>query len=106
MVVNTVLQQGIRTMRCVISLGLLIGLLSCSDANQSLPGAVGGFDTDTDAETMTGQWPVATPSELGLSAEPLLNLHNDVLQGRYGWIDSLLIIRDGCIAFEQYYEHD
>ena len=97
-------------MRCVISLILLIGVLSCSDTNQSLPGSVGAFDTGADitidAATMTSQWPLATPSELGLSAEPLLNLHNDVLQGRYGWIDSLLIIRDGRIAFEQYYEHD
>ena len=104
------LQQGIRAMRCVISLILLIGVLSCSDTNQSLPGSVGAFDTGADitidAATMTSQWPLATPSELGLSAEPLLNLHNDVLQGRYGWIDSLLIIRDGRIAFEQYYEHD
>ena len=93
-------------MRRVIPVVLLLGILSCSDANQSLPGSVGGFDTDTDAETMIGQWSLAPPSELGLSAEPLLNLHNDVLQGRYGWIDSLLIIRDGRIAFEQYYEHD
>ena len=108
--VNTMLQQGIRAMRYVISLILLIGVLSCSDSNQPLPDSAGALDTGaditTDAETMTSQWPLATPSELGLSAEPLLNLHNDVLQGRYGWIDSLLIIRDGRIAFEQYYEHD
>ena len=91
-------------MRYVISLLLLIGGLSCSDANQPLPGPVGVFDTG--AKTVTGQWPLATPSELGLSAESLLNLHNDVLQERYGWIDSLLIIRNGRIAFEQYYEHD
>ena len=65
--VNTMLQQGIRAMRCVISLILLIGVLSCSDTNQSLPGSVGAFDTGaditTDAETMTSQWPLATPSE-------------------------------------------
>ena len=54
----------------------------------------------------TEEWSIATPSELGLSAEPLLSLHEDILQGRYGWIDSLLIIREGRIAFEQYYEHD
>ena len=93
-------------MRCVISLVLLIGVLGCSDANQSQPGAAGAFDTNIGAETMAAQWPLATPSALALSAEPLLNLHNDVLQGRYGWIDSLLIVRDGHIAFEQYYEHD
>ena len=90
-------------MRCVISLVLFIGVLSCSNANQSLSASVGGFDIATDAVTKTGQWPLATPSELGLSAESLLNLHNDVLQERYGWVDSLLIIRDGRIAFEQYY---
>jgi hypothetical protein len=42
----------------------------------------------SDTETMTGQWALATPSELGLSAEPLLNLHNDVLQGTL-WLDRL-----------------
>ena len=101
---NTMLQQAIGAIKYVIPLVLLSGVLSCSDTNQALPDSVGAFDVDT--ETMTGQWALATPSELGLSAEPLLNLHNDVLQGRYGWIDSLLIIRNGRIAFEQYYEHD
>ena len=62
--VNTVLQQPIGAMKYVIPLVLLSGVLSCSDTNQALPDSVGAFDVDT--ETMTGQWALATPSELGL----------------------------------------
>lgn len=91
-------------MRCLISLALLIGILGCSDSSDLPSGAVGVIDTDT--TTTSYDWPIAVPSELGLSAEPLLSIHQDVLLGRYGWIDSLLIIRDGHIAFERYYEHD
>ena len=91
-------------MRCFIALVLFISALGCSDTHAPALGA--GDAAGTDAGRAIEEWSIATPSELGLSAEPLLSLHEDILQGRYGWIDSLLIIRDGRIAFEQYYEHD
>ena len=91
-------------MRCFIALVLFISALGCSDTHAPALGA--GDAAGTDAGRATEEWSIATPSELGLSAEPLLSLHEDILEGRYGWIDSLLIIREGRIAFEQYYEHD
>ena len=91
-------------MRCFIALVLFISALGCSDTHAPALGA--GDAAGTDAGRAIEEWSIATPSELGLSAEPLLSLHEDILEGRYGWIDSLLIIREGRIAFEQYYEHD
>jgi len=91
-------------MRCFIALVLFISALGCSDTHAPALGA--GDAAGTDAGRATEEWSIATSSKLGLSAEPLLSLHEDILEGRYGWIDSLLIIREGRIAFEQYYEHD
>jgi CubicO group peptidase (beta-lactamase class C family) len=51
-------------------------------------------------------WPVAEPASLGLSEQQLLKIHADINDGQYGWIDSFLVIRNGRIAFERYYEHD
>ena len=51
-------------------------------------------------------WPTATPSEVGLDVEALDAFETDIVQGKYGYVDSILVIRHGKVAFERYYEHD
>ena len=53
-----------------------------------------------------GDWETADPEEVGLSADALALIHEDLLAGKYGYIDSFLVARHGKIVFEAYYEHD
>ena len=52
------------------------------------------------------KWQSAAPEEVGLSTEALSALHRDLLAGKYGYIDSFLIVRHQKIVFEQYFSHD
>lgn len=59
------------------------------------------------AETTTSDdWQITQPAAVSLSAEPLRAIHQDIQNGRYGYIDSFLVARHGKLVFEQYYEHD
>ena len=84
-------------------LGLLAGfLVACSQkgmeaSDAGLPGLNPGAGS---------AWQTVSPAQVGLDEGSLDALHADVLAGDYGFIDSLLVIRDGRIAYEQYYEHD
>ena len=51
-------------------------------------------------------WQTTNPNAVGLVPAQLDAIDQDIREGRYGSIDSLLVIRSGKIAFEQYYEHD
>ena len=57
-------------------------------------------------EAQANRWPVAEPASVGLSLTALTEIHEDVLAGQYGHVDSFLVARQGRIVFEQYYEHD
>ena len=47
-----------------------------------------------------GDWKSAHPEEVGLSADALALIHEDLLAGQYGYIDSFLVARHGKIVFE------
>ena len=51
-------------------------------------------------------WETAEPEAVGLSADALALIHEDLLAGKYGYIDSFLVARHGKIVFEAYYDHD
>ena len=57
-------------------------------------------------EWPTREWSTATPSEVGLDAEVLDALDADIRSGEYAYVDSMLVIRHGKVAYERYYEHD
>ena len=61
-----------------------------------------------DAQTRwpTQNWPMTTPSEVGLDAGVLAAFDADISERKYGYIDSMLVIRHGKIAYERYYGHD
>ena len=57
-------------------------------------------------KTLTKHWPITTPTAVGLDSSALAALDADVAAGKYGLVDSLLIIRDGKEALARSYAHD
>ena len=51
-------------------------------------------------------WQKASARDAGFSKEALFSIHQDIEDGRYGYIDSFLVARHGKLIFEEYYEHD
>ncbi|MES2305183.1 MAG: serine hydrolase [Gemmatimonadota bacterium] len=51
-------------------------------------------------------WPIATPAALGLNRAVLDSLDSEIKAGRYGYVDRMLVIRHGKIAFDASYPHD
>jgi CubicO group peptidase (beta-lactamase class C family) len=57
-------------------------------------------------EWPTRGWPSTTPPEVGLDARVLASFDADISEGKYGYIDSMLVIRHGKVAYERFYGHD
>ncbi len=51
-------------------------------------------------------WPSSTPRAVGLEPRVLADLDADLSARRYGYVDRLLVIRHGKVAYERSYEHD
>jgi len=51
-------------------------------------------------------WPISTPQAVGLDPEVLAELDADISAGKYGYIDSLLVIRHGRLVYDRSYRHD
>ena len=51
-------------------------------------------------------WPVSSPKEVGLDPEVLRSFDTDIAAGKYGCVDSMLVIRHGRLAFDRSYRHD
>ena len=54
----------------------------------------------------TKGWPVATPQAVGLNPKVLDSLDAEIASGRYGYVDRMLVIRRGRVAFDRAYTHD
>ena len=52
------------------------------------------------------EWPVAAADAVGLDAVALAGLDADIAAGKYGLVDSLLVIREGKQALARTYAHD
>ena len=52
---------------------------------------------------VSGDWPVATPSEAGLDVAPIMDLVLRIRAGSYGRITSLLVVRDNRLVVEEYF---
>jgi CubicO group peptidase (beta-lactamase class C family) len=64
------------------------------------------LDVQPQERTLTGEWPVAAPDAVGLDPRGLSALDGDIAAGKYGLVDSLLIIRDGKQVVARSYAHD
>ena len=54
----------------------------------------------------THDWPTAAPAAVGLDAKVLAAFDADLAAGKYGLVDSMLVIRHGRVAYERSYPHD
>ncbi len=57
-------------------------------------------------KTPTKDWPITAPNAVGLDSNALAALDADIAAGKYGLVDSILIIRDGKQALARSYAHD
>jgi CubicO group peptidase (beta-lactamase class C family) len=54
----------------------------------------------------TKDWLSGTPAQLGLDAKVLREFDAEIAAGKYGRVDSMLVIRHGKVAYERFYKHD
>ena len=54
----------------------------------------------------TKGWMSASPGALGLNKDSLSSLDNELASGKYGYIDGMLVIRHGKVAYEKSYHHN
>jgi len=54
----------------------------------------------------TRSWPESTPEAQGLDRAGLESLDREFADGKHGYVDGMLIIRNGHVVFERSYRHD
>jgi CubicO group peptidase (beta-lactamase class C family) len=54
----------------------------------------------------TRSWPSSTPAAEGLDPKALQSFDADLAAGKYGYVDSMLVIRHGKLVLERNYKHD
>jgi CubicO group peptidase (beta-lactamase class C family) len=54
----------------------------------------------------TQGWSSATPQSVGLDPKVLAEIDADIAGGKYGYIDSMLVIRHGKLVYDRSYKHD
>jgi CubicO group peptidase (beta-lactamase class C family) len=66
------------------------------------------FAVSATAQTPAGSkdWPKATPSTFGLNADKLAAFDADLASGKYGLVDSMLVLRCGNSLHDKSYPHD
>lgn len=51
-------------------------------------------------------WPVATPQSMSMSPDSLQAFDDDIVSGKYGYIDKVIITRNGKLLYQKTYSHD
>lgn len=54
----------------------------------------------------TKQWPTATPQSVGMDGGKLAAFDADIVSGKFGYVDSLLVIRHGKAVYDRSYKYD
>lgn len=54
----------------------------------------------------TKVWAESSPEAQGLDSAALEALHREFAEGRHGYIDGMLVVRNGAVVFERSYTHD
>ena len=54
----------------------------------------------------TKVWAESSPEAQGLDPAALEALHREFAEGRHGYIDGMLVVRNGAVVFERTYTHD
>ncbi|MGH9392450.1 MAG: serine hydrolase domain-containing protein, partial [Vicinamibacteria bacterium] len=58
------------------------------------------------AEWPTRGWKASTPEAEKVDAAVLEALHQELASGKHGYVDGMLVIRNGRVVFEKSYSHD
>jgi CubicO group peptidase (beta-lactamase class C family) len=69
----------------------------------------GGEAADTSPDTLAwpaAEWTRSTPEEEGLDPAPLHALDQGIRDGRFGWVDRLVVVRHGRLLRSERYEND
>ncbi|NNG17696.1 MAG: serine hydrolase, partial [Gemmatimonadales bacterium] len=54
----------------------------------------------------TNGWPASTPEEQGLNTAPLAQLHQEIEAGTYGYVDRMIVVRNGYLVRSERYDQD
>jgi len=84
---------------------LALGLVSSCGGGDAAPASPSRTNGSTELTPVVegGDWPVAGLADEGLDAERLGALLGRIRGSQYGYIDSLLIARDGRLVLEEYF---
>jgi CubicO group peptidase (beta-lactamase class C family) len=53
----------------------------------------------------TKGWPASTPQAQGMNPAPLEAFDRELASGKHGYVDSMLVIRNGTLVYEKKYDH-
>jgi CubicO group peptidase (beta-lactamase class C family) len=67
---------------------------------------VGGMPLTAQAPSAGKDWPKGTPSTFGFNADKLAAFDADLASGKYGLVDSMLVLRCGTSVYDKAYAHD
>jgi len=84
------------------SLICVFALAAC-DSNSSLEPLV---DTGTPISWPGESWQTWAPEQEVLNGQAIVQLDEEFRAGKHGYVDSMLIIRNGHLTFEAYYENN
>jgi CubicO group peptidase (beta-lactamase class C family) len=88
----------------LLFLVICCGLLTCSE-DKNTTEAAGGYQYNLPPQT-DDDWQTASLSSVGMDLIPMINLMNDLSEMTDHRIHSLLIIKDGMLVFEEYFQGD
>ena len=72
---------------------------ACGTSHPTAPDATGPLTP----VAITDDWPIGTPAEAGLDVARMTDLVQRLRAGRYGRMASLLVVRDGRLVVEEYF---
>ncbi len=64
------------------------------------------FPASAQNQWPTRGWPTSTPRAVGLDPRKLADIDADIASGKYGHVDSFLVIRHGRLIYDRSYKHD
>ncbi len=85
------MEMTVRFLSPALVIGIVFSLAAAANADDRWP---------------TERWPTGIPASLGLDAKVLAELDADIAAGKYGSVDSMLVIRHGRIAYDRSYPRD
>ena len=94
-------------MRAVFVLLVTLLVTSCGPgAPEPTPAGDQGQTTQAAPLWPTTRWPMSTPAVEGLDPAGLEMLDAEFAAGDHGYVDSVLIVKNGHVVFERAYTHD